>query len=185
MLISGAPLTTMAERRYCVVGSRHGCRDSRAGPWMALRGGPTEQCLRSGMPSLGEAPSGGAKSALLTFAWAGFRIFESESPSGRNPKQPLPQQWICTQSTRATPAVRPPSRASPLPQWACGEHKTHGHSPIYIFPKALNTPIMAGPMATRKKLGHRQKINGKISLVPILAPISSAAWVRRSRNSSA
>ncbi|ATN13120.1 hypothetical protein CRN80_27385 [Pseudomonas sp. FDAARGOS_380] len=35
------------------------------------------------------------KSALLTFA-----LFESEPPSGRNPKWPLPQQWICTQSIR-------------------------------------------------------------------------------------
>ncbi|WLH13818.1 hypothetical protein PSH58_05550 [Pseudomonas hefeiensis] len=35
-------------------------------------------------------------SALVTFAWAGFRIFESDPPSGRNPKQPLPQQRICT-----------------------------------------------------------------------------------------
>ncbi|AVJ23340.1 hypothetical protein CQ006_00685 [Pseudomonas cedrina] len=34
------------------------------------------------------------KSALLTFA-----LFESEPPSGRNPKWPLPQQWICTQSS--------------------------------------------------------------------------------------
>ncbi|ATN08531.1 hypothetical protein CRN80_02170 [Pseudomonas sp. FDAARGOS_380] len=33
------------------------------------------------------------KSALLTFA-----LFESEPPSGRNPKGPLPQQWICPQS---------------------------------------------------------------------------------------
>ncbi|EIK69837.1 hypothetical protein PflQ8_0847 [Pseudomonas fluorescens Q8r1-96] len=88
--------------------SRHGCRDSRAGPWMALRGGPTEQCLRSGMPSLSEAPSGGAYSVLLTFA-----LLKSEPPSGRNPKQPLPQQWICTRSTR--PAIRSPSRARPLP----------------------------------------------------------------------
>ena len=31
------------------------------------------------------------KSALLTFA-----LFESEPPSGRNPRWPLPQQWICT-----------------------------------------------------------------------------------------
>ncbi|AVJ22359.1 hypothetical protein CQ006_27760 [Pseudomonas cedrina] len=33
------------------------------------------------------------KSALLTFA-----LFESEPPSGRNPKWPLPQEWICTRS---------------------------------------------------------------------------------------
>ena len=31
------------------------------------------------------------KSVLLTFA-----LFKSEPPSGRNPKWPLPQQWICT-----------------------------------------------------------------------------------------
>ena len=34
-------------------------------PWMADRGGPTEQCLTAGMPSLGEAPSGGAKALCL------------------------------------------------------------------------------------------------------------------------
>ena len=33
------------------------------------------------------------KSVLLTFA-----LFKSEPPSGRNPKWPLPQQWIYTQS---------------------------------------------------------------------------------------
>ncbi|TKK38993.1 hypothetical protein PflCFBP13517_23580 [Pseudomonas fluorescens] len=31
-------------------------------------------------------------SVLLTFA-----LFKSEPPSGRNPRWPLPQQWICTQ----------------------------------------------------------------------------------------
>ncbi|ATN12532.1 hypothetical protein CRN80_24105 [Pseudomonas sp. FDAARGOS_380] len=50
------------------------------------------------------------KSVLLTFA-----LFKSEPPSGRNPKWPLPQQWICTQSTVLT--ARPPSRASPLPHF--------------------------------------------------------------------
>jgi hypothetical protein len=38
---------------------------THSGPWMALRGGPTEQCLRSGTPSLGEVPSGGAKAFWL------------------------------------------------------------------------------------------------------------------------
>ncbi len=33
------------------------------------------------------------KSVLLTFA-----LFKSEPLSERNPKRPLPQQWICTQS---------------------------------------------------------------------------------------
>ena len=36
-------------------------------PGMADRGGPTEQCLTAGMPSLGEAPSGGAGALLVTF----------------------------------------------------------------------------------------------------------------------
>jgi hypothetical protein len=41
--------------------SRHGCRDSRPRPWMADGGGPTEQCRSEGMPSLSEAPNGGAR----------------------------------------------------------------------------------------------------------------------------
>ncbi|TNF82980.1 hypothetical protein FGE05_11785 [Pseudomonas sp. ICMP22404] len=32
---------------------------------MALRGGPTEQCRSEGTPSLGEVPSGGAKTFWL------------------------------------------------------------------------------------------------------------------------
>ncbi|ATN13454.1 hypothetical protein CRN80_29270 [Pseudomonas sp. FDAARGOS_380] len=32
------------------------------------------------------------KSVLLTLP-----LLQSEPPSGRNPKRPLPQQWICTQ----------------------------------------------------------------------------------------
>ncbi|MQB15556.1 hypothetical protein DXU77_10720 [Pseudomonas lactis] len=47
----------------------------------------------TGTPSLSEVPSGGACSVLLTFA-----LFKSEPPSGRNPKWPLPQEWIYTQS---------------------------------------------------------------------------------------
>ncbi len=34
-------------------------------PWMADRGGPTEQCLTAGMPSQSEAPSGGARALWL------------------------------------------------------------------------------------------------------------------------
>jgi hypothetical protein len=54
--------------------TRHGCRVSRARPWMADRGGPTEQDRSEGMPSLGEAPNDRGKSALVTFA-----LFESDS----------------------------------------------------------------------------------------------------------
>ncbi|GLH48017.1 hypothetical protein RS3R2_17000 [Pseudomonas lactis] len=39
------------------------------------------------------------KSLLLTFGWAGIPApFKSEPLSERNPKWPLPQEWICTQS---------------------------------------------------------------------------------------
>ncbi len=39
-------------------------------PWMADRGGPTEQCLTAGMPSLGEAPSGGARALWLLWGFS-------------------------------------------------------------------------------------------------------------------
>ncbi|OWQ39256.1 hypothetical protein CDH05_22885 [Pseudomonas lactis] len=49
---------------------------------------------------------------MLTFA-----LFKSEPLSERNPKWPLPQQWICTHSNPTKWSTkRPPSRASPLPQ---------------------------------------------------------------------
>ncbi|RZI24928.1 hypothetical protein EUX58_12175 [Pseudomonas sp. 770NI] len=39
------------------------------------------------------------KSPLVTLGWAGIpALFQSDPLSERNPKQPLPQQWICTQS---------------------------------------------------------------------------------------
>ncbi|ATN13218.1 hypothetical protein CRN80_27975 [Pseudomonas sp. FDAARGOS_380] len=53
------------------------------------------------------------KSVLLTFA-----LFKSEPPSGRNPRWPLPQQWICTQSNcvdrqAAFAAMRRPDKPAP------------------------------------------------------------------------
>ena len=53
---------------------------------LRLRGGPTEQCLRSGTPSLGEVPSGGTEALRLLSPGPAFRLFESDPPSGRNPK---------------------------------------------------------------------------------------------------
>ncbi|OPG75651.1 hypothetical protein B1218_30460 [Pseudomonas ogarae] len=55
------------------------------------------------MPECGHAePRRGTewwgRSVLLTFA-----LFKSEPPSGRNPKQPVPQQRICTQSNPVQP----------------------------------------------------------------------------------
>ena len=52
-------------------GKPAGRRFSRAGPWMAHRGGPPNQCRMTGTPSLGEVPSGGAGALLVTFGWAG------------------------------------------------------------------------------------------------------------------
>ncbi len=48
-------------------GNPAGRRFSRAGPWMAHRGGPPNQCRMTGTPSLGEVPSGGAGALLVTF----------------------------------------------------------------------------------------------------------------------
>ncbi|EIK63404.1 hypothetical protein PflSS101_3050 [Pseudomonas lactis] len=59
---------------------------------------PTDSSLRSGTPSPGEVPSGGARAFCLLLSGPAFRLFKSKTPSGRNPKRPLPQQWICTQS---------------------------------------------------------------------------------------
>ncbi len=42
-----------------------GRRFSRAGPWMAHRGDPQNQCRMTGTPSLGEVPSGGARAFCL------------------------------------------------------------------------------------------------------------------------
>ena len=66
LLILGAPLNHDGRRQ--VLRSGHPGMDAGVAatrPWMADRGGPTEQCLTAGMPSLGEAPSGGAKALWL------------------------------------------------------------------------------------------------------------------------
>jgi len=59
---------------------------------------PTDSSLCSGTPSLCEVPSGGARALCLLLSGPAFRLFESEPLSERNPKRPLPQQRICTQS---------------------------------------------------------------------------------------
>ena len=68
ILILGAP-SNHAGRKPILIrrANRHGCRFSRAGPGMALRGGPPNQCRVAGMPSLGEGPSGGAQRFWLLF----------------------------------------------------------------------------------------------------------------------
>ena len=51
-------------------------------PWMADRGGPTEQCLTAGMPSLGEAPSGGARALWLLSRFSKVTRCKSGTNSG-------------------------------------------------------------------------------------------------------
>ena len=52
----------------------------------------------TGTPSLGEVPSGGARAFCLLWPGPASRLLQSEPPSGRNPRWPLPQEWICTGS---------------------------------------------------------------------------------------
>ena len=85
---------------------RQGCRGSRPRPWMADGGGPPEQCRSEGMPSLGEAPNGGAK-ALGYLGLFQVTRRKGETVSGRyrrngyvpqptNPTQPNPQKIAVT-----------------------------------------------------------------------------------------
>ncbi len=53
-------------------------------PWMADRGGPTEQCLTAGMPSLGEAPSGGARALCLLWRSSKVSRRKGGTLSGRD-----------------------------------------------------------------------------------------------------
>ncbi|AXA56309.1 hypothetical protein CEQ51_19235 [Pseudomonas thivervalensis] len=52
----------------------------------------------SGTPSLSEVPSGGAEAFWLLLTGPASGLFKSDPPSGRNPKQPLPQKRIYTPS---------------------------------------------------------------------------------------
>jgi hypothetical protein len=51
-------------------GNPAGRRVSRAGPGMAHRGGPPNQCRMTGTPSLGEVPSGGARALCLLWGFS-------------------------------------------------------------------------------------------------------------------
>ena len=97
LLILGAPLNHAGRNSTGIWGvNRQGCRFSRPAPWMARGGGPPNHWRITGTPSLGEVPSGGARAFCLLLPGPAFRLFKSEPPSGRNPRWPLPQEWICT-----------------------------------------------------------------------------------------
>ncbi|OPK05530.1 hypothetical protein BZ164_03990, partial [Pseudomonas veronii] len=67
LLIWGAPLTTLAERRLGAWVTRQDAGLAVLGQGWPMTAAHGLQSLRSGMPSLGEAPSGGAKTLLVTF----------------------------------------------------------------------------------------------------------------------
>ncbi|SUD45879.1 Uncharacterised protein [Pseudomonas fluorescens] len=64
-------------------GKPAGRRFSRAGPWMAHRGGPPNQCRMTGTPSLGEVPSGGARALCLL--WGSSKV--SRRKGGTNSRR--------------------------------------------------------------------------------------------------
>jgi len=70
-----------------------------------------EGCRSERTPSPSEGPDARGE----TFWFLLGRLPKGTRPSGRNHKQPLPQQWICTPKTTWS-AIRPPSLASQLPQ---------------------------------------------------------------------
>ena len=84
ILILGAP-SNHAGRKPTLRrrANRQGCRFSRAGPWMALRGGPPNQCRITGMPSLGEGPSGGARAFCLLLRFSKVRRRKGATLSSR------------------------------------------------------------------------------------------------------
>ncbi|OWQ38768.1 hypothetical protein CDH05_25285, partial [Pseudomonas lactis] len=63
------------------------------------------------------------KSALLTFA-----LFESEPPSGRNPKRPLPQEWICTQPNCVDRQAAFASKPAQFDRRLSGRHRRQASS---------------------------------------------------------
>ena len=121
ILISGAPLNHAGRNSTGIWGvNRQGCRFSRPAPCMARGGGPPNHWRITGTPSLSEVPSGGARALLVTFGWAGI--------PGSFPKVTRCQSGTLSGRYRSNGyvhnptvlTVRPPSRASPLPQLDCG-----------------------------------------------------------------
>ncbi len=66
-------------------GNPAGRRVSRAGPGMAHRGGPPNQCRMTGTPSLGEVPSGGARALCLLWGSSKVSRRKGGTNSRRNP----------------------------------------------------------------------------------------------------
>ncbi|SDR25881.1 hypothetical protein SAMN04490207_4437 [Pseudomonas gessardii] len=91
-----------------------GRRFSRAGPWMAHRGGPPNQCRMTGTPSLGEVPSGGARALWLLWGFSKVTRRQGGTLSGRyrsNGYVLIPKRELCRYLC--------PSQASQLPHLIC------------------------------------------------------------------
>ena len=140
ILISGAPLNHAGRRQ--VLRSGHPGMDAGVAatrPWMADRGGPTEQCLTAGMPSLGEAPSGGAR----VFCLLSRSTKVSRCKGGTNSRHY--KKRICTQSrpiaeqcyTHQTPsAVAAPS------QYSCASKAARHRS----YPQSFHSQALPHPL---------------------------------------
>jgi hypothetical protein len=84
LLILGAPSNHAGRNTILRCGvNRQGCRFSRPRPWMAVGGGPTPQCRITGMPSLGEGPSGGARALWLLSRFSKVTRCKSGTIGGR------------------------------------------------------------------------------------------------------
>ncbi len=112
ILISGAPLNHAGRNSPGIWGvNRQGCRFSRPAPWMARGGGPPNHWRITGTPSLGEVPSGGARAFCLLCRFCKVSRRQGGTLSGRYLNNGyVPGPTVLT--------ARPPSRASPLPQFA-------------------------------------------------------------------
>ena len=110
LLILGAPLNHAGRNSTGIWGvNRQGCRFSRPAPWMARGGGPPNHWRITGTPSPSEVPSGGARAFCLLLRFSKVSRRQGGTLSGRYLNNGyVPGPTVLT--------VRPPSRASPLPQ---------------------------------------------------------------------
>ena len=132
ILILGAPSNHAGRNSTGIWGvNRQGCRFSRPAPWMARGGGPPNHWRITGTPSLSEVPSGGARAFCLLLSGPAFRLFKSEPPSGRNPKWPLPQQWIC-------PLHQPKTQSPEVSESCVDTHAARGKPARHNKPASRN-----------------------------------------------
>ncbi len=114
LLILGAPSNHAGRNSTGIWGvNRQGCRFSRPAPWMARGGDPPNHWRITGTPSPSEVPSGGARAFCLLLRCSKVSRCQSGTLSGR-----YRSNGYVHNPTVLT--ARPPSRASPLPQFDRG-----------------------------------------------------------------